>query len=35
MNEVGFDNIQLQELELLEYGTKRFRNRGIADLWYC
>jgi cysteine desulfurase/selenocysteine lyase len=30
MNEVGFDNIQLQELELLEYGTKRFRNRGIA-----
>jgi cysteine desulfurase/selenocysteine lyase len=23
MNEVGFDNIQLQELELLEYGTKR------------
>jgi cysteine desulfurase/selenocysteine lyase len=22
MNEVGFDNIQLQELELLEYGTK-------------
>jgi cysteine desulfurase/selenocysteine lyase len=30
MNEVGFDNIQLQELELLEYGTKRIRNRGIA-----
>jgi cysteine desulfurase/selenocysteine lyase len=27
---VGFDNIQLQELELLEYGTKRIRNRGIA-----
>ena len=23
MNEVGFDNIQKQELELLEYGTKR------------
>jgi cysteine desulfurase/selenocysteine lyase len=23
MNEVGFDNIQQQELELLEYGTKR------------
>ena len=23
MNEVGFDNIQLQEKELLEYGTKR------------
>jgi cysteine desulfurase/selenocysteine lyase len=35
MNEVGFDNIQLQELELLEYGTKRIRNRGIANLWYC
>jgi cysteine desulfurase/selenocysteine lyase len=23
MNEVGFENIQKQELELLDYGTKR------------
>jgi cysteine desulfurase/selenocysteine lyase len=23
MNSVGFDNIQQQELELLEYGTRR------------
>jgi cysteine desulfurase/selenocysteine lyase len=23
MNSVGFDNIQQQELELLEYGTER------------
>jgi cysteine desulfurase/selenocysteine lyase len=23
MNSVGFENIQQQELELLEYGTKR------------
>jgi cysteine desulfurase/selenocysteine lyase len=33
MNEVGFDNIQLQELELLEYGTKRLLEiEGVASL---
>jgi hypothetical protein len=24
MNTVGFENIQQQELQLLEYGTKRY-----------
>jgi selenocysteine lyase/cysteine desulfurase len=33
MNEVGFDNIQLQELELLEYGTKRLLEiEGLQSL---
>jgi cysteine desulfurase/selenocysteine lyase len=33
MNEVGFDNIQLQELELLEYGTKRLLEiEGLRSL---
>jgi cysteine desulfurase/selenocysteine lyase len=35
MNEVGFDNIQLQELELLEYGTKRLLEIEGLNLWYC
>jgi cysteine desulfurase/selenocysteine lyase len=34
MNEVGFDNIQQQELELLEYGTKRLLEIEGLNLWY-
>jgi cysteine desulfurase/selenocysteine lyase len=33
MNEVGFDNIQ-QELELLEYGTKRLLEIEGLKSWY-
>jgi cysteine desulfurase/selenocysteine lyase len=29
MNEVGFENIQKQELELLDYGTKRLEIEGL------